>query len=373
MSCHPMRWVAFAASLSFCAMCPADQVKPGQDDKPSEQSLVVLDKHCQQMVEPFGFTETLTQLAIDKAKGWLGKLDIPLLGAKPEDALTDIRLKAKRSNWLPMKTEVLYGERLHAQETNILSRDSRIGKRLYPVADAMFADIMAKIGEQHPYNFQLFILKNSSRNAIARPGGFLYVDQGLLDDEEQWPKAHFAIAHEVAHVLQRHETRELQGLIVDSFGTAADIKKAIAKSAKDPEAVLANVKVGKDSYTRHHADQELQADSCSARLLSRVYTERGELAQALDAFLNDLSPMDTEPIPAVAATDAPAATDDASDTLLTKDAKKIKDAAQLAKLSHSIVTEPAARHPNTKERTENLKAMHAELTAPVTVQDAALR
>ncbi len=61
-------------------------------------------------------------------------------------------------------------------------------------------------------------------------------------------KARFALAHEVAHVLQRHETKELQGMIVDSFTAKDEMQKAILNAKKDPDGLLRNVKVGKDIY-----------------------------------------------------------------------------------------------------------------------------
>ncbi|NJO13093.1 MAG: M48 family metalloprotease [Gammaproteobacteria bacterium] len=277
---------------------------------------------------------------------------------KPDaEPLSDeARLDAKRMNWLPMRTEVLYGERAHAAETNLLERDSKLGGKHYPAADALLAKLLAQVTGQHDYSFQLFILKNASRNAVARPGGFLYLDQGLIDDPIQLPKAHFALAHEIAHVLQRHETRELQGMIVDSFSTRDEMQKAIANVRTDPAAVLANVKVGKDIYARHHADQELQADSCAARLLARVYNEPRELAHALDAFLKDL--------PAPEAQSAPAAAPNSSAPPM--DSKTATQAAELAALTHEIVASPAARHPTTQERTDNLKAIYAEINAGIT-------
>jgi predicted Zn-dependent protease len=211
-------------------------------------------------------------------------------------------------------------------------------------------DAMSKnIGEAHDYKFQLFILKNSTRNAVARPGGFLYLDQGLLDDAKQAPKAHFALAHEIAHVLQRHETRELQGLIVDSFETKKDLKNALTQSKSDPGAVLDKVKINKDSYSRHHIDQELQADSCAARMLSRAYPNGDQLAVALNAFIQDLPPPE-----ASTAAATPASTSSSG-----------SKAEQLAATAHDIVATPANRHPNTQERVQNLKEIYTELTATV--------
>jgi len=347
------RQLLCAAGLALALTLPAHAA---MKEKPSELALVVLDKKCDRIVEPYKISVIGREILLDGAKAKAGMaLDRVLFKKKPDDnaLLEEARLRAKRSNWLPMKTEVIFGERSHAQETNILARDSKMGKKLYPLADAMLDDINNKIGEEHDYKFQLFILKNSTRNAIARPGGFLYLDQGLLDDPSQFSKAHFALAHEIAHVLQRHETRELQGMIVDSFRTKKDLEDAIRKSHSDPAVVLEKVEISKGSYTRHHIDQELQADSCSARLLARVYASRTDLADAVNGFLKDLPPPQA---PAVADAEPASQTGSKAEAIAAK--------------AHDIVTIPASRHPNTQERTQNLVSIYKELATKTLAQGA---
>ncbi len=416
--------ISLSATLAIGANPPAGTAAAPQVTPPI--SLVVLDKHCANIVQSYKLSDNVAELLKKQiGKGVKGAIDFirdkldrgGAKGSKTKDSKAEeaekdeiddvppeMRLEAKRMNWMPMQTEVMYGERAHAQETNILERESKLGKKHYPVADAMLAQILAKVEEEHEYQFQLFILKNSTRNAIARPGGFLYLDQGLIDNAKSHAKARFALAHEVGHVLQRHETRELQGMIVDSYNSKDEMQKAITNVKNDPGAVLANVKVGKEIYARHHSDQELQADSCSARLLSRVHTKPKELAKDLDAFIKDLPPMDgaagasnaaapvnaaapgtaaapvnpaapaiTAPVnPAAPATTAsPAAPATAAPAPPAKTSKKGSKAAkeaevatELAAAAHEIVASPAARHPNTAERVANLDAIYKELTTP---------
>lgn len=249
------------------------------------------------------------------------------------------RLGAKELNWLPMKAELLYGERSHADETNILERESKLGQKYYPIADELLQKILPTISEKHEYKFQLFVLKNDTRNAIARPGGYLYIDQGLLESKEILPKAYFALAHEVAHVLQRHETKELQSLVVDSITTKDQLFDVMKNIGTNPGIILKYVKAGKDIFSRHHADQELQSDSCGTKLLSRVIPDRQELATVLNTFLNDLPPV--EPSAALVPPKS--------------------DAEKLAGLGHDIVNTPLKRHPNTQERTANLQAIYQEI------------
>jgi Peptidase family M48 len=317
--------------------------------KGSPIALVVLDKNCPSLVQPYKLTDNVASVAAFTVKDTLkstGDRITDMIRGKPAAAPTggDIsasaRLAAKQLNWLPMKAEVLYGERAHSTETGLLARDSKMGKLYYPIADKMLQDILSQVKEPHEYQFKLFILTNDTRNAVARPGGFLYIDKGLLDKPEYHPKAYFALSHEIAHVLQRHETKELQSMVVDSFKARDEMVKVMTTVKDDPAAILAHVKVGKDIYIRHHVDQELQSDSCATRLLSRVYPDRQELADSLNAFIKDLQP----PEPA------------------QPQAQPKSDVEKLAQAAHDVVSSPADRHPNTQERTQNLQAMYAEVT-----------
>jgi Zn-dependent protease with chaperone function len=279
------------------------------------------------------------------------------------DISADMRRQIKQMDWLPMAAEVEYGRRNHQQELDdILGRETKEGKKLYPIADAMLQRALDKVGEPTEYNFQLFILKTDDHNAIARPGGFVYVDAGLIKDPTLRPKAEFALAHEIAHVLQRHETLELQGVIVDSFAFRKDLLDAVSKMRDNPSSVLERIKLDKNQYVRYRIDQELQADSCATRLLGRVYGNSADLANSLRAFLADLPP-DT----VAAVSSAPSSTPATS----TKVSAVIAESQSSARVTEEIVNEPANSHPSSSERRKNLTAMYAEVESEIASRDPA--
>jgi hypothetical protein len=334
-----------------------DSMQVKEINKTSRIALVVVDKNCPDIVQPYKMTDNIASMlnftlkdTISGAGDKLGDLikGKPTTTPKGGDISNSARLAAKQLNWLPMNAEVRYGEQSHKTETGLLPRDSKKGKEYYPIADKMLEDILSQVKEKHEYQFKLFILTNDTRNAVARPGGYLYIDKGLLDKPEQHPKAYFALAHEIAHVLQRHETRELQSMIVDSFTAKDELMKVMTTVRSDPSVILGKVKVGKDVFARHHIDQELQADSCGTRLLSRVYPDRQDLANSLNAFLKDLAPPQATPQPV----------------------QPQSDAEKLAAAAYDIVSSPVDRHPNTQERTQNLLAMYNEVTSGTAAADS---
>src|SRR5262249_34696171 len=57
--------------------------------------------------------------------------------------------------------------------------------------------------------FNFFVVKDNTINAFALPGGFIGVNSGLLLDTKNESELAGVIAHEVAHVTQRHIARSL--------------------------------------------------------------------------------------------------------------------------------------------------------------------
>jgi hypothetical protein len=314
-----------------------------------KRASVVLDQHCAELVQPYRLTDNFASIMAfsveESIKGLPGQLT-KLFGGSSSSApatsgkLSDeTKLAAKQLNWMPMTAEIMYAERQHNQRQDLLSRDGKLGRKYYPTADKMLSEILGGINEPYDYKFKLFIVKTDNRNALALPGGYLYIDQGLLDAEHQ-PKAYFALAHEISHVLQRHETKEMQSMVVDSFSVKSELIDTMKAAKGNPSVILDRIKLEKGHFTKHHNDQELQADSCAVKILSHVY-DRQHLAASITAFEKDLPKMEPS----------------------TPTSASKNDAQALTASMHDIVTSPMMRHPNTLERKQNLDAIYREVTA----------
>ena len=128
-------------------------------------------------------------------------------------------------------------------------------------------------------------------------------------------------------------------MVVDSVPSKGELVKMVSGAAKDPKVILARVKAKKNLFTRHHIDQELQADSCAAKLLGRVFPDPRRLAESLNAFLRDLAPSES-------GKSRPAASSPAN---------------PLVETTTDIVDSPVRRHPTSEERVRNLRAIYQEV------------
>lgn len=273
------------------------------------------DMACSKLVAPFQLADNLddltklgTEIATLVAKGAAtnalgqfidgnrGRARLALEGGRQElrhVVPQELRARAVRLNWLPMAAERKYGEMaLERMKAELLTRDSELGRRLYPQADALLAQMLTGVDEKHDYQFSIHLATGSAGAALALPGGLIVLDAPLLMRPQLQLKAQYAMAHEIAHVLQRHETRALQARIIDTLmvsGKVVDLYQNVRSLRGDPGPVLQTLFAGKLQFQRHFGDQEMHADACAIRILDRAMNDRPRMHGVVNAFVVDLS------------------------------------------------------------------------------------
>jgi len=75
--------------------------------------------------------------------------------------------------------------------------------------------------------FQFFVVKDPRINAFALPGGFIGVNSGLILATENESELAGVLAHEIAHVTQRHIARSIQAQSKSSLISTAAMLAAI--------------------------------------------------------------------------------------------------------------------------------------------------
>ena len=88
----------------------------------------------------------------------------------------------------------------------------------------------SRISSQVPdsqQRFRFFIVRDPSINAFALPGGFIGINQGLLTATANEAQLASVLAHEIAHVTQRHIARAIQAQGRQGMASAAALVAAI--------------------------------------------------------------------------------------------------------------------------------------------------
>ncbi len=91
--------------------------------------------------------------------------------------------------------------------------------------------IAAQANNDGIYNFSFFVIEDPVINAFALPGGFIGVHTGLLEATRNEDELAGVLAHEVAHVTQRHIARSIHSSQRQSMMSMAIMLGAILAAA----------------------------------------------------------------------------------------------------------------------------------------------
>lgn len=126
--------------------------------------------------------------------------------------------------------------------------------------------------EAHPeQEFEFFALQDSNLNAFALPGGFMGFNSGLILAAQSESELAGVMAHEIAHVTQKHLARMISGQKYSMLTSLAAMAVAILASRSNPQmgqAVLVASQAGQIQkqldFTREH---EKEADRIGLNIL----------------------------------------------------------------------------------------------------------
>lgn len=146
-----------------------------------------------------------------------------------------------------------------------------------PEVEAFIQSIGFRLVAQSDDNtqpFEFFLVEDPSINAFAAPGGFVGMHTGTLLVAENESELAGVLAHEIAHVTQKHMARTFEKASQLSLPMAAAMLGAILLGTQNPQAgqaAIAAVAAGNAQiqidFTRSH---EEEADRVGMQLLARA-------------------------------------------------------------------------------------------------------
>lgn len=114
-----------------------------------------------------------------------------------------------------------------------------------------------------PYTF--YVVNIEEINAFAVPGGFVYLNRGLIERTDNLAELAGVLAHEIGHVEARHSAEMLER----AQATEAGVMIGSILLGVPPQGVAgAAVNVGAQAYFAHHSrEAENEADAIAVRIL----------------------------------------------------------------------------------------------------------
>jgi len=152
----------------------------------------------------------------------------------------------------------------------------RIGERLAKVAP----------GADYPYQFK--VVNASDINAFALPGGYLYVNRGLIEAAQNEGQLAGVMAHEMAHVALRHGTSQASKAYVAQTGLGL-LGGLVGKD--DPSAEQRIAALGgfglNTLFLKFSRTAEEQADVTGAQMMAEAGYDPADMVDFFEILANE--------------------------------------------------------------------------------------
>ena len=136
------------------------------------------------------------------------------------------------------------------------------------------------------YDFTFFLIKDNSINAFAVPGGYIGINSGLINHFRLESQVAAVIAHEIAHVTQRHHARAYSAQGNSGLTAAAAILAAIVLSQHSADAghaaLATGMAVSQQSQINYTRANEYEADRIGIEILTDAGFAPSGMAGAFD-------------------------------------------------------------------------------------------
>jgi len=188
---------------------------------------------------------------------------------------------------IPLRAERWLGEAVDTQARKMLDKGdtSRPFECTNAQGHAALAKLMSKLENAAalPIPLETKVVRRSEPNAVALPGGHIYVFEGLVEKSETSDELASVVAHEIGHVAHRDGTRS----ILQSAGLSFLFGMLLGDFVGGGAVVIGARAVLQSSYSR---EVEGAADRFGVDLMGRAGGDPRALGVILDRIAGAIHP-----------------------------------------------------------------------------------
>lgn len=155
--------------------------------------------------------------------------------------------------------EVEIGKQINQQ---LLNKQYQLSNnyQLQQYVDNIGQELIAKSDSRDiPYTFQ--VVESNAVNAFATPGGFVYVTTGLIEEADNQAQLASVIAHEIAHINQKHGIKALKRAV---------LAQGVAETAGVSTSTLAQIGYQLALDLPQSREYEYEADRVGLKILQQA-------------------------------------------------------------------------------------------------------
>jgi predicted Zn-dependent protease len=183
-----------------------------------------------------------------------------------------------------VQQEVELGQQAQAEVSKQMPvlRDATLDRYIDRVGERLAA---AATGPRYPYSFG--VVNYKELNAFALPGGPIYVHRGTIAAARTEAQLAGVMAHEVAHVAQRHAAQQIsKGMVAN--GLLGLLGAVLNDGSRGEQAARIGASVVAQSmFMKFSRDDESEADRVGAQIMERAGWDPHGLAEFMQVLQNE--------------------------------------------------------------------------------------
>jgi predicted Zn-dependent protease len=122
----------------------------------------------------------------------------------------------------------------------------------------VLGDSIARLTSRPDLPWTFYIVNSAEINAFAVPGGYIYVNRGLIEHTQQLDQLAGVLGHEIGHVVARHSVKQMGQMNAANIGVGvACVLTSVCNSGLGQTAI--NV-AGTAVFAKFSRDDEKEAD-----------------------------------------------------------------------------------------------------------------
>lgn len=180
---------------------------------------------------------------------------------------------------LPPAAWALFGSLTIEKEKDLGEEFCLLLQQYYPIVhdpylnaymNAVGQKLVEQLGPQ-PFQYRFFILEDPSYNAFAVPGGYVFVNSGIIRLMDREDELAGILAHEITHIHQRHMAKRMEKAKFTTISTLLGALAAVLLGGTLAAPILMGAAAGAETaMLAYSREDEKEADTLGFKWLTQA-------------------------------------------------------------------------------------------------------
>ena len=171
-----------------------------------------------------------------------------------------------------------YAQQINAQLPIV--RDPEVNRYINVLGDSI-----ARVTSRSDLDWQFYIVDDPSVNAFAVPGGFIYMNRGLIERTQTMSEVAGVLGHEIGHVTRRHSIKQMTKQQNANIGLTL---ACTLTNVCNNQAAGAAIQLGAGAvFAKYSRQDEAEADAEGVRYVTRAGIDPRGIPSMFRILLNE--------------------------------------------------------------------------------------